>query len=305
MYPTHFGFFNGKSWEALCQQVFHLKHGTEGYQPMPASPGDYGIEGYTAHTGIAFQCYCPEKQCTFAVLYENQRDKITTDLGKLRKNEKALAARLGDTKIREWNFVTPTVEKNDLLAHAKAKQAEVRSWKLSIVSDDFRVLLRDGEAYLHEIRQVQSLNGQPLVFDLTLPSFEQLDGEAHEYEENVRRKSGLRVEGQPNAPKRAAVLTQATLANFLQSSAYLRKIEEGAPTLYFRLLRLLKEYEMQVVEASVTHVGTAEELTLQLRTALEARIAKDMGDLVDSTTASQITRHMMARWLAVCQLDFD
>ncbi len=55
MYKTKFGPHNGDTWEGLCQQIFKKKYGEEGYQEMIASPGDFGIEGYTKITGLAFQ----------------------------------------------------------------------------------------------------------------------------------------------------------------------------------------------------------------------------------------------------------
>ena len=99
MFTTKFGPFNGSTWEGLCQQVFKRKYQAECYQQMPASPGDFGIEGYTSVTGWAFQCYCPEKHYERTELYENQRDKITVDLRKLKDNVTDLQARLGSTKI--------------------------------------------------------------------------------------------------------------------------------------------------------------------------------------------------------------
>lgn len=305
MYQTQFGPFNGRSWEDLCQQVFKAKYAVDGYVSMPASPGDYGIEGYTAHTGLAFQCYCPEKHFNSAQLFESQRDKITTDLGKLEKNLTALTKRLGSTKIREWNFVSPTIDKNELLRHAKTKEAEVRQWGLPILASDFTILLKDGDFYLREIREIQSLNGQPLTFDLTPPQLHDLTADMSEYELNIDRKSSLRVGEGGNVEKRRESLVQITSESFLQSTPYLKTIEISAPTVYFSLLRLFREFELQVRDASATRTGTPEQLTIALRTDLEARIVRDLGEKLDGTTAAQISRHMIARWLAVCQLDFD
>lgn len=305
MYNTQFGAFNGKSWEALCQQVFKAKYAVEGYLPMPASPGDYGIEGYTAHSGLAFQCYCPEKMCSLSELYVNQRDKITADLKKLKKNAAHLSARLGSTKIREWHFVSPVVDKNDLLKHAKSKEAEARAWNLPILANDFTVLLRDGEFYLKEIKEIQSLNGEPLIFGNDVPALSELTAQLGEYEANIARKTRLRVGDASNAERRIGKLTQSTLTSFLESTSYLRDIENGAPTLYFRLLRLINEFEKQVDELGATWTGTPDELTSMLREDLESRILSDLGSKLDSTTAAQIARRMIARWLGVCQLDFE
>ena len=305
MYQTRFGAFNGRSWEDLCQQVFKAKYASDGYVAMPASPGDFGIEGYTAHTGMAFQCYCPEKLCTSAELYAHQRDKITADLAKLQANSVELAKRLGTTKVREWNFVCPTIDRNELLRHAKTKETEVRSWGLSILSPDFTVLLKDGEFYQREIREIQSLNGEPLKFELSPPQIADLSASASEYEVNIYRKSELRVGREGNAEKRTRDLAQSTLESFLQSTPYLREIENGAPTVYFGLLRLFREFEVQVREDCATRSASPDELTRKLKLDLEERIDRDFGTRVDGTTAAQISRHMIARWLAICQLDFE
>jgi hypothetical protein len=305
MYQTRFGAFNGRSWEDLCQQIFKIKYAGEGYLAMPASPGDFGIEGYTAHTGLAFQCYCPERQCTTAELYESQRDKITNDLRKLRENIVELERRLGATKICEWNFVSPTINKNELLRHAKTKESEVKSWGLPIISPNFTVLLKDGEFYQREINEIHTLNGRLLNFDPVPPQIPDLSANFSEYETNIRRKSEIRVGNVVNAPKRANILAQSTTQSFLQGAPHLQRIESTAPTIYLSLARLVREFELYVQEASATWSGSPEELTAKLRDELEKRILQDLGEKIDGTTSAQVARQMIARWLAVCQLDFE
>ena len=70
MFKTKYGPFNGDSWEDLCQQIFKNKFESEGYQEMKASPGDFGVEGFTKKTGVAFQCYCPDSLYTQDELYK-------------------------------------------------------------------------------------------------------------------------------------------------------------------------------------------------------------------------------------------
>ena len=307
MFVTKLGPFNGKTWEDLCQLVFKLKHGAEGYQHIQADPGDFGLEGYTIHTGIGFQCYCPEKHYGTKELYEAQRDKITTDIKKLKTNQFEIAKRIGSTKIGEWFFVTPVVDRNALLAHVRQKETEVRTWNLPILKNDFVIQLRDTDFYLKEINEVRSLNGVALNFDSTPPTLAALTGPQHEYEGNVFRKSELRL-----APKAASLdidklvngLYSLTLKSFLEGDGLLRRIEQDAPTVYWRLIRLVNEYENQVLEKAATWVDTAEALTSHVRDGLSERIHRELAPAVDETTADQIARHIVARWLAVCQLNF-
>jgi hypothetical protein len=307
MFKTTFGVFDGRSWENLCQLVFKRKHGAEGYQHIPVSPGDYGLEGFTSISGLGFQCYCPEKQYSRTDLYNKLRGKITDDLTKLKSNNKDLLAILGTTKIKQWIFVTPELASHALLRHARKKEIEVLGWALPIIDSDFRIFLHDAEHYLVEINQIQSAKGQALDFNLTPPVLEELTEPRETYEQNIERKCGARLEpaaGTPSYDKRFVMLYEGVIQNFVEADPYLRRIEETAPTLHFRLIRLINEYAITVKEKSATWTGSAEELTRHVADGLTARIVKDLQPEMDETTASQVSRHIVSRWLAICQLDY-
>lgn len=308
MFRSRFGPFNGSSWEGLCQQIFKRKYHDENYQPMPASPGDFGIEGFTLKTGWAFQCYCPDKHYERGELYSKQRDKITEDLGKLKTYQAELKKRLGETKLSCWIFVTPEFDKNNLIAHARSKESLVRSWGLPFIADDFCVLIYDGDNYIVEINEIRSAVGQALVFDEAAPELAELNGTQEEYEKNVRRKSELRLsEKQDSANYHIHVqaLHQRTLEQFLSADGYFRKVESSAPVIYVRLVRLINEFENYVVETSATWSGSPEALTEKVRSELERRVVSDLGPEFDETSASKVARLMVARWLAICELDYD
>lgn len=308
MFTTKFGPFDGGTWEALCQQVFKRKYQADGYQAMPASPGDYGLEGFTLKTGWGFQCYCPNKHYERKELYEKQRDKITEDLGKLKAYKEEIQKRLGTTKISQWIFVTPEFDKNDLLVHARTKEIEVRSWQLPFLTEDFTVLLHDGENYLVEINEIRSAAGQTLIIEDAPPVLAELTGEPETYEQNVHRKSQARLSekrSSQNFEAKVQQLAQRTLESFLESDGFFRRIADAAPVTYVRLVRLINEYENYVADVSMTWAGTAEELTTQVREGLERRISNELSPELDETHASKVARHMVARWLAICELDYD
>ena len=275
---------------------------------MPASPGDFGLEGFTLTSGWGFQCYCPDKHYERKELYEKQRDKITEDLGKLKKFQTELQQRLGATKIGHWVFVTPEFDKNDLIAHARKKETEVRKWNLPFLADDFCVLLYDGDNFLIQINEIRSAAGEALVFDDASPVLAQLKGEREEYEKNVYRKSQARLSEKStsaNFDNRLQQLQQRTLENFLEADGHFRRIADSAPMIYVRLVRLINEFENHVVESSATWSGSPEALTNQIRDGLQRRIVTDLAPEFNETSASKIARYMVARWLAICELDYD
>lgn len=308
MFNSKFGAFDGSSWEALCQQVFKRKYQLDDYQPFPASPGDYGLEGATLSTGWGFQCYCPSKHYSRPELYGKQRDKITEDLGKLRIYRLQIQQLLGNTKLNRWIFVTPEFDRHALVAHTRKKEEEVRKWGLPFVTQDFKVLIYDGDQYLVEINEIRSASGQCLVFDDVTPALPQLSGEPEEYEGNIRRKSRKRLahkQASPNFDERVQRLHQRTLEEFLETDGLFRRIEAASPAVFLRLVRLINEFENFVALTADTWEDSPEALTVEIRGALEQRIVADLCPEFDRTSASSVARHMVARWLAICELDYD
>jgi hypothetical protein len=255
---------------------------------------------------MGFQCYCPNKHYDSSELYEKQRDKITDDLGKLKTYEKEISARIGGMKIRDWYFVTPEVDRNKLLAHARTKEEEVRGWNLTILDQKFTVHLRDADFYLAEINEIRSLNGEAINFDISLPVLQSLNEPPEEYEANIRRKTEIRLApkaGHQNFSKFLSSLCQSTQTAFLEHGAMLSRIEMASPTVYFKLVRLVNEYENTVLELGSTWSGTADELVSKVRNGLAERIVQQLGPHLEQTDADKIARHIVARWLAVCELD--
>ena len=76
--------WQGDEWEKWCLQLIQMAFGSDKVQPVPARhKGDLGIEAFT-HDGHALQCYAVQEPVSTKERYEKQRDKLTTDLGKLR-----------------------------------------------------------------------------------------------------------------------------------------------------------------------------------------------------------------------------
>lgn len=147
-----------------------------------------------------------------------------------------------------------------------------------------------------------------LIFDEAAPELTKLDGEPEEYEGNVLRKSRKRLSHKKalvNFDERVQRLHQRTLEEFLEADGLFRRIESASPLVFLRLVRLISEFENFVVSTADTWEDTPEALTVKIRDTLEERIVADLAPEFDQTHASSVARHMVARWLAICELDYD
>lgn len=307
VFQTAYGVFDGNSWERLCQLVFKRKFTDDGYTHIPATPGDYGLEGFTKTTGCGYQCYCPDKVYPPKELYEKQRDKITKDLKKLQTNEADLTKVLGATRLRRWHLVTPTIAHNDLIKHAQAKEAEIRGWNLSILTPDFQVLVHDADHYATEIQEMKLAIGQALDFGGLPAVLPDLNDNSETYENNIMRKTRTRLAKVPadKLEGRVARLYAKTLREFLDHGPHLKRINDTAPTVHSRLARLINGYEAEVDERCFTWEGTPQELTDKIRDGLTERIMRELAPTIGETDAADIARMIVARWIAVCEVDYD
>lgn len=306
MFMTPYGPYDGNTWESLCQLVFKMKYEKDGYHPMGATPGDYGLEGFTLLSGLSFQCYCPHNHYTTADLHEKQVSKITEDLKKLRKYQREIKQRIGELKIREWHFVTPTFVKNDIHTHARNKTKEVRSWNLDILDANFNILLKDAGAFHVEINQLKSISGETICFDEEVPiELPPLDLDPEEYDENLVRKTGLLIPEGANRETRVESALSRSREDFLQHSAMVKRIEQASPAVFFKLIGIIREYELSVERYSSQWKADPDELLEKVTQGLSDKISRQLGPQISESQADTISRHIVARWMAVCQLDFS
>lgn len=315
MHLTKFGPFDGNSWEALFQLIFKTKHIDDDYQEMPASPGDFGIEGFVGRTGVAFQCYCPSKTYDPTTLFKKQKEKITKDIEKLKTYESEIKERIGNALIHRWIFITPEIDRNKLLVHAQEKANEARGWGLSILGPEFRILLHDGDFYTKEIHEQKSLKGEAIYVEgvsLTLPD---LNGDLTEYEEHILRKSKIRVaasQGVVNVdmadPRQKAKVQRIyarTMDNFLSFGQFRSELDTISPVLFHKVDRILGTFEGEVYEWSDTLRATPDELTEKIKCDLKRRLEEELKSHVDYVLSTRIVEHAVANWLGLCQLDYE
>ena len=305
MIQTKYGPFDGNSWEALCQLIFKHKYGEQGYQEMPASPGDFGIEGFVNDTETAFQCYCPNLHYSQDELYDAQRNKVTRDLKKLKKYEGEIARRIGTKKIKRWVFVCPEINRNKLLRHAQEKQNEIRKWELSILDDDVEVILKDADFFAQEIAHMRQIGGEKVIFQIEDVEFQYVGEDISEHEENVSRKNKARCMTEKGLDiSRHEKLNLITIRKLFDGETLTKKIESDSASIYINLVRIINQYEDEVEEMSLTWRGEPEDLINRVKNTLSLRIKESIPSLGDPERHI-IADHMVSKWIALCPLDFE
>ena len=240
-------------------------------------------------------------------IYEKQRDKITTDLNKLSKYQDHLESRLGSTKIAQWIFVTPDIIDNDLLAHAEKKTKEFLEKKLTILSNNFIVLVKDGDFFASEIAHIHTVNGKKLIFDSTSKPLDFFDQETDlvDYQNNIKRKNKFRCDyNNGKNIEKLNRLNELTIKKWFDGESVIKKIERDAPKIYYDLTRVINQYEDEVSELSLSWSGDANNLVDRVKDNLFLRI-KDEIPSVSATDQRKIADHMVSKWIALCPLDFE
>lgn len=309
MIETKIGCIDGDSWEELCQQVYKRRYTT--YQEMVASPGDWGIEGFVRDEGIAIQCYCPDKHYSAKDLTQKQVAKITKDLNKLSEFEDELLSRIGnkkEDKIRQWIFITPFIEKNEILKHLIKKEDEVREKKLKFVSDEFKVLIHTIDDYLEDINAIKIINGSKLVLSDSYEKHIEKHEDSDDYSKNIFRKNKIRCtsDGVYNSLKHEK-LNSITKDKFISGDKLIRNIEINIPEIYQSLSGVINQYEAEVEELCCTWFGNHFELIEKVKTQLKDRLVSEdrISRSISNSDIDEIVDHMVSKWLALCPLEVE
>lgn len=308
MIKTQYGTFDGDSWEAICQICFKQTFREESYQEIKATPGDYGIEGFT-RTGKAFQCYCPDDIYNADKLYEKQRDKITADLNKLKTYEKVLAEYLGTTKIDKWYFVTPTCGKNEIIAHCTKKKEEVKKWGLTIIdNDNFEIIFEEMSFLQPHLTTALEATNQKI--NLSTEGVEGDDpliwkGKEISLVQNAQRKHGQRfVNSDEKIEAKVDVLTEQTIAYYLNGNSLLRIWQEEYPTEYEKFLAIISHVEKEVEEKCMFTSDDKNALYYSFKSLVEEKLTQSFPKL-ETEMIMRLTNHVLADWILRCPISFD
>lgn len=296
-----------KSWEVYFKTLLKYRYGQENIFDIPdQNEGDWGIECYSA-CGKVFQCYFPEKNHTVTKLYENQRDKINTDLKKLTVKNVDVWKEIFDNqgiKIKSWIFATPLYNNKLLAKYIAKKTKEIRELKLDFIDSGFRVSVQTADDYPIEQKNLASCFTQ-LKIEVSEISDEDLAewiGQRVGFLSDLHPKLVILADGDENQ----IVSQKLAISNFyLTYQNMLDILERDFPHLHLSLIDCVNARK-QKLKQRIAFLGKGkapstllEENIQQLENDLEQVMPNFFGG-----TRSDMCMGIIAGWLIECPLRF-
>lgn len=312
MFITSYGSFNGVTWENMFQVVLKRKYMKVGYQRVMASPGDFGIEGFTKD-GLTFQCFCPDVNEDNKKLYERQRNKITDDINKLQINEKELVKILGGIKLKTWTLITPRMGHHDLLTHCNSKRDLVKSWNLPFIdNNEFQVLVHECDDYALEIGEYFDQSGkkltlQPDIEETNETKLVQWKDTQISLVQSALAKNEIRVKSlnkKNDLDKRTNILTDETARHYLNGESIMRIWRSTQPENHQRFIELIASVESELKERCLLATVQPNQFVDEIKSYIEGKIRTSFPHL-DESTIVRLKNYCVSFWIMTCPIYFE
>lgn len=294
---------DGIALQKIMNSLLILKYGNNEYQKVPDQHrGDWGIEGYLL-AGEVFQCYAPSRMYEIAQLYINQRDKVTDDINKFKKNKGPLLALLpSGVKFRRWYFLTSVHLSKDLVAHCAEKSKEVIG-ECDHVSPDFAVMVHSlDDFFLNEIPQYIHLGLKKMR--VKVPDFSA--GEistfiaGSNYFDIVKKK--IEDGGAPSG--RLDGLSRDYIKDYLVWKSMTKILEDASPEVFELFAQKIASLEIDIGKKyALDNNLNVTDLSVELEN-LKKIISEQIGSTMDSTTLDYLARGILSDWMIRCPISF-
>lgn len=304
---------DGKSWEKLCDGCYRDRYQSHNYTKVPSNfRGDGGIEGFT-HSGVVYQCYCPEKEYSDNELYEAQRDKVTTDINKLidLDNAKRLLD-LGIKNIKEWHFVIPEYRDKRIIEHLEKKRIEVldaknnNPEKLFYIDNDISLVVKIAEDFKIELVR---LIRNPLVdfkLNLAVKSINDVDWTKCDTDKinNIKRKV-MAIMNTDEEDEDFKDVVKFYAESYLKGIEIMTNLQQSFGSIYEDLYELEQKYKSKVSIKSKMNTNHSLNSALfnEILDEFESTLTKEF-DFFSTASIMELKNDLVSGWLADCSLQF-
>lgn len=306
------GYMNGDAWEDLCVKCYRIRYQNDNYTAIPAAQGgDAGIEGFT-NKGIVHQCYCPEREYTDNELYEHQRNKLTTDIEKLKKNANRLKA-LGVPTVIEWHFNIPEYRDSRIIEHAERKRKEILKAKNDNPSDyehiaeNFQIAIKTAEDFKPEISRIIRTSLSDVQLNLAIEHSSEADWSKCDSKKvaNIRRKikAIMLVADDDEALNRVIGMY---VDCYISGLEIMNNLRVNFPEIYEDIYRLEQSYKRDVSFKTLINTDKTMNRTLfeSILDDFHSKLERDFSSRFTEASIGEIKHDLVVSWLADCSLEF-
>jgi len=263
--------------------------------------GDCGIEGFSTD-GNVYQAHAPEALTTTKELYEKQRDKITTDVGKFCANGVDLVKMFAGMRVRRWLLVVPYYDSKMLVQHAGTKTKEVVAKALPYVADDFRVGILDESDFAVEQAKLLTAGMGKLQLDTPEPSVDAIATWTKSNAVFLATARGKLVNVLENSTKREQLVHELTRL-YVRGETTLQTLDNDFPAIAGSARRLKAQREVTLEAESLVHDGAA---TARLQSVIATFSASLFEQIpaISPEVAEQLAWQAAADWIFRCPMNF-
>jgi hypothetical protein len=295
--------WDGDEWQEHIARLLRVRYSEPGmYQEMPSrDKGDLGLEGFSKD-GICYQCYGAVPPFTVKTLYENQRAKITEDIGKFINNASRLSKVFDSIKMKRWLLVVPQFLSTQLLEHCTTKKKEVIAAKLTYVDGSFDIGVITDAAFEIELAKLTAVHLFKHDLPVKEPAAEEIQSFASGNVALLKRVSEKAVKlPKLNTTQKIDEFTLRMVQHYLRAQSAADALRGRDPEQFESFIRCKTSMEEIVSIQSMVQVGDG---TTVRKTYSEFIQEMQKQVSVSPHTADVFAWGAVADWLLRCPLDF-
>lgn len=306
---------DGDSWEKLSISCYKMKYQDQHFQEVPAEhKGDGGIEGFTK-SGVVIQCYCPnDPNYSRDDLYNHQRDKVTTDIGKfVDKNNAVVLKSLGLPCIKEWHFVVPEYKDKRIIQHIATKKKLVKDTRskepefFDYISEDFEIIIKTAEDFRVELTTIlrSTLTNTKLSFAILQdPKVDWTTCEADKVANVTRKLIAINPDFAEDKEELNELL-EMYMSAYISGIELIEGLGESFPDIRKDILDLANQYRKHVRSKTLMNRDRSmnyiifEEISSDFREKLKTEFKH-----INDASIMSLQLSLVAGWLADCPMEF-
>lgn len=294
--------WNPDDWEMFSLDLLQNRHGVLNVCKIPAKhKGDFGLDYYCPKDAVAYQCYSVEEPTDIATRANRQKDKITTDLGKLLKNQKEIGKLFLGVPIKHWVLLAPLHDSKELNLHCSKKTNDLRKTGCSVLDEQFEVGIHDQSSFPAGSIQAGLQNIAEVKLSVPIPTQEELS--AWQAGSTALLANATHKLGKVTDPDDLEGAVEEAASSFLQGSALIDILRDGSPDMHDRIISIVnrRSRRLQLVGTSQTSPAS-----MVLGDELDFIIDALRNEVPSLSTdnAEQIAYGVIYEWIMRCPLDF-